>query len=332
MSKQAFITGAYGQDGSYLAEYLLSGGYEVVGLVHKNDTKTPVAELLRKQKHFTEHIADLADVNTYADFLNDFAPDELYSIAAISDLKTALRDPEKTMSVNYEAVRDIVEIASSANTNVRIFQALSSRLLTPDEGGVIRETSVVSNSENPYDIAKRKSLEDVIIPKRKEGIFICGGYLCNHESPRRDERFVTGKIVKMVTDIKKGHTEKLAAGNVNAKRDWSFAGDTVRAMHATLQAETPDDYVIGSGELRSVRDFIDIAFSVIEMPLSWEGDGFDTKAFDEEGILRFEVSPEFYQEDDNPVVADITKITDKTDWKPEVSFEALVKMMVQKSI
>lgn len=331
-SKKAFITGVYGQDGSYLAEFLLEIGYDVLGLVSESDEVHPNAQLFLGRKNFSTVIADLRDTKTIMEALTRYEPDEIYSIAAVSDLKTAKEQPEYTYEVNFVAVENLVREAFAHFPKVRIFHALSSRILTPDVHGVISETSPLAESKNMYDTAKRDTYEKIVLSYRAQGFFIASGYLCNHESPRRGNRFVTGKIASSVAHISHGLEETLLVGNVDAKRDWSHSKDVVRAMHAVLSAEVPQDYVVGSGELHSVRDFIDTAFASISMPLVWQGEGINTTAKDGNGTIRVQIDPTFFSIDDNPVVGNIEKIKKETGWKPEVSFGELVSEMVSAEV
>ncbi len=331
-SKRAYITGVFGQDGSYLAEYLLEQGYEVRGLAHSEDSIHPDASKLKEHSRFSVSVADLCDTDTILADIQNFIPDEMYNIAAVSDLKTAEERPEYTYAVNFLAFKNMVEGVARILPHIRIFQALSSRILKSNDVGVISEQSLLLPPKNEYDRAKRDSYTEVVLKCRKEGLFITSGFLCNHESPRRGNRFVTGRIAHEVAQIACGQAHVLAVGNVDAKRDWSYAGDVVRAMHAILNETEPQDFVIGSGTLHTVRDFIDIAFFKIHMPLTWSGEGLDTQAYDSEGNLRVMINPAFYQVDDNPVVSDISKLTTHTGWKPVVSFEALVGMMVENEL
>lgn len=327
-SKRAFITGVYGQDGSYLAEYLISIGYVVSGLVCEDSVVPQDFEVIDSGR-FTTCIGDFGNLNSYVDELASFVPDEIYNLAAISDLKTAREKPELTRQINFIGFRDLVEYATSMNPQVRIFQALSSRILIPDIQGIITENSILADPKNAYDEAKRKAYEEVVLPYRKKGFFVTSGFLCNHESPRREDRFVTGKIAGVVARISNGSNEVLEIGNIEAKRDWSFAGDIVRAMHATLQTVESHDYVIGSGELHTVKEFIELAFQAIEKKIIWEGEGVNTKGLDELNVVRVAINPEFYQSDDNPVVSRTEFLEKITMWKRDVSFNELVSMMVQ---
>ncbi len=330
-AKRACITGAFGQDGSYLSEHLLEEGYEVMGLVHGDDARTNsrISETLTAHPNFTLCVGDLSDLDSFALQLDAFAPEEIYNLAAISDLKTAREHSELTMDINFHAVRNLVEHSTCTYPNVCIFQALSSRILTPDTEGAISEKSPLMEPQNAYDEAKRASYEEVVLSYRNKGFFVASGFLCNHESPRRGDRFVTGKIAQSVARIALGREDVLYVGNVLAKRDWSYAGDFARAMHAILSLEVSDDFVIGSGELHTVQNFIDVAFAVTNTKLTWEGTGVDTKAYDTNGKLRVAIDERFYQTDDNPVVSDTSKIREVTGWVPRVSFEELVTLMVQ---
>lgn len=327
--KRAFITGLYGQDGSYLAEYLLSEGYDVLGLITESDAQQSNAELFRGVHGISTHIGTLEDSRTYRDALTEYAPDEVYNLAALSDLASAGDNPERTMRINAWALRDIAEIVFAVRPDARIFQALSSRMLQAHEDGSIDEESLRTHSVHPYDVSKRVSYEEVVLPYRRKGFYIASGFLCNHESPRRGNRFVTGKIAEHVALIAKGEMETLSIGNVDAKRDWSYAGDFVRAMHAILALDEPDDFVIGSGAVQSVRDFIMEAFKAAGIELRWEGGGVETKAYDAKGVLRVMVDHAYYKDDDNPVISNTAKLEQRTKWQRTVTFEALVHMMVK---
>ncbi len=330
--KRAFITGLYGQDGSYLAEHLLSKGYEVLGLITESDTQHSNAQLFRGVQGVSTHIGTLENLSTYRDVLAEYAPDEVYNLAALSDLTTAGENPERTMQINAWALRDVAEIVYAVGPDAHIFQALSSRMLTAHADGSIDEKSPFANGEHPYDVSKKISYDKVVLPYRAKGFYIASGFLCNHESPRRGNRFVTGKIVEQVVLIAKGKAETLSMGNVDAKRDWSYAGDFVRAMHAILALPEPSDFVIGSGAVKSVRDFVTEAFKAIDMELVWEGEGVDTKACDTSGNIRVMVDPAFYKADDNPVVSNTTKLEQATEWQRTVTFEELVQMMVEEEL
>lgn len=328
-SKRAFVTGAFGQDGSYLSEHLLREGYEVLGLVRAGDTNTLDNDSLAGQPKFTVVSGDLTKLATYADAVTTFQPDEIYNLAAVSDLNTAAKNPELTMAVNFTAVKELADFVFSFKPNSKFFQALSSRILSPGPDGRIDERSALAKGTNPYDEAKLASYKEAVLKKRNEGFFIASGFLCNHESPRRGERFVTGRIAKEAVAVVRGAQEKILVGNVEARRDWSFAGDFAVAMNLILQAKEPGDFVIGSGVTHTVREFIDLAFGVLGQKLTWSGEGLEAKATNENGAIVVETSPQFYRTDDNPVFGDPSKLSRETGWAPEVSFGELVTMMVR---
>lgn len=325
--KRAYITGVFGQDGSYLSEYLLSLGYEVLGLESGKPREAGYIHALTTHPQFRYVTGDLGKREDYELVLNEFNPDEIYNFAAVSDLTAAANDPERTMRINFHAVDELVSTACSHNPAVRIFHALSSRILVPGEDGVIHESSPLTDGTNPYDVAKRKSYEEVVLKRRREGRFISSGFLCNHESPRRGSRFVTGKIVETLARIAHGEVAVLEVGNLESKRDWSFAGDFVRGMQASLQGDHSDDYVFGSGELHTVREFIEHTAQEFDMSLTWKGVGTDEEGWvGEQLIVR--VNEAFYRPHDVSPVANITKLR-ALGYAPQVSFEELVRLMAR---
>jgi GDPmannose 4,6-dehydratase len=326
--KRAFITGIFGQDGSYLAEHLLSLGYEILGLESSLRNDASHIRALRDHSHVEVIQGDFGEKETYREALRHFVPSEVYNFAAVSDLGAAVKDPERTMRINYGAFDALARTSILSNPHVRIFQALSSRILVPDQNGIISETSPLSDSDNPYDVAKRKSFEETVLPLRREGHFVASGFLCNHESPRRGTRFVTGKIVDALARIARGEETVLEVGNLESQRDWSFAGDFVRGMHAALQAETPDDYVFGSGELHTVREFIEEATKTLTIPLTWKGEGVSAVGMSGDRII-VRSNEAFYRPHDVSPKAEITKLREKIGYTPHVSFTELVRLMAK---
>ncbi len=325
-AKRAFITGVFGQDGSYLAEHLLHEGYEVLGLESGMGEDKPYIRALREHPQFSIVVGDLIQQATYESSLFAFMPDEIYNFAAVSDLGAAVKDPERTRALNYEAFDTLARTVFARIPSVRIFQALSSRILVPDEQGCISETSSRTDSENPYDIAKRMSYEQTVLPLRTEGCFIASGFLCNHESPRRGTRFVTGKIADTLARIQQGSDEVLEVGNLESKRDWSFAGDFVRGMHAALMRDVSDDYVFGSGELHTVREFIALSCRALNLALDWSGEGKEEVGLiNERELIR--INEAFYRPHDVSPVSCSTRLTDATGYTPAYRFDDLVTLM-----
>lgn len=329
--KRVLITGVTGQDGSYLAELLLSKGYEVYGLVNQDENRELpyVKDLLPK---ITVLFGDLTDHNSLKEACDKARADEVYNLAAVSDLKTAIEHPKKTMDVNYVGVRILLDEARRVNPKVRFFQALSSRLLD-NSSNPQSELSPLAEPANAYDEAKRKVYEELILPSRDDkGQYICGGFLFNHESPRRDERFVTRKITRSLVKIKLGVEEVLELGNLDLERDWGFSGDFVEAMWLMLQQEKPQDYVIATGKVHSVRDFVNAAAEALDMNIAWEGKGVATVGKDDSENIIVRINKEWFTEESGISVGDISKIKKELGWKPKTNFKDLVRLMVEQDL
>jgi GDPmannose 4,6-dehydratase len=320
--KKALITGITGQDGSYLAELLLSKGYEVHGVVRRASSfNTDRIDHLYQDPHESGarlflHYGDLADGTGLRRLLEKVLPDEVYNLGAQSHVRVSFDEPEYTADVDaigtlrlLEAIRDYRE---RTGHDVRFYQASSSEMFgaaPPPQG-----ENTPFHPRSPYAVAKVYSYWQTINHRESYGIFACNGILFNHESPRRGETFVTRKITRAVGRIKMGLQDKVYLGNLDARRDWGFAGDYVEAMWLMLQQDAPDDYVVATGEAYSVREFAEKAFSLAG--LDWE----THVAFDPRYLRPAEV---------DHLLGDPTKATERLAWKPKVSFENLVKMMVE---
>lgn len=329
--KKALITGVMGQDGSYLAEFLFEKGYEVYGLINTHKKK-----IIPYERDIFNKISliwgDLADIKSLQDACKISQPNEVYNLAAISDLSTAEKYPEKTIDINFTGVKRLLEATRLINPSARFFQALSGRIFDNGFCPQNEETPFIA-PQNPYDKAKRKVYEEIIVPYReKNNFFICGGFLFNHESPRRDNRFVTRKITQSLARIKNGSQEILELGNLGAKRDWGFAGDYVEAMWMMLQQDKPNDYVIATGEIHTVKEFVDQAASAIDISILWEGEGINIIGKDKTGKTIIKCNSLFFKEENSISVGDISKIKKKLGWAPKTSFRDLVVMMVKADI
>ncbi len=332
MKKRAFITGITGQDGSYLAEYLLSLGYEVWGMMRR----TSLDPLMR-----IHHIADnrtlrlvygsLRDTGAMERALKEANPDEIYNLAALSDVGISFKCPEETMEINYYGVGRLVNEAIKLNPKVRIYQASTSEMFgkTNPPQNELSPFQPVS----PYAEAKLKAHEDFVVGYReRHGTYICSGILFNHESPRRGHHFVTRKITISLARIKLGLQESFSLGNLEAKRDWGFAGDYVKAMHLMLQQEKPEDYVIATGESHSVREFVEATCRALNIPLEWKGKGLDEVGVSN-GKTILKINKEFYRPAEvDFLLGDATKARTQLKWTPEVNFEGLVHMMAEADI
>ena len=323
MSRRALITGITGQDGSYLAELLISKGYEVHGLRRRSSTFG--TERIDHLIHGDEpklhlHYGDLADGNGLMRLLREIEPHEVYNLAAQSHVRVSFDQPTYTADVTavgtlrlLEAIRDVQD---DTGRQIRFYQASSSEMF-----GKVVETPQKETTpfypRSPYGVAKVYSHWITINYRESYDLHASCGILFNHESPRRGETFVTRKITRAATRIKLGLQEKLFLGNLDAKRDWGFAGDYVEAMWLMLQQETPDDYVVATNELYSVRDFCKKTFGQL---------GLDYEKY-------VEIDPRFYRPAEvELLLGDSTKAHKQLGWKPQTSFDQLVEMMVKKDL
>lgn len=327
--KTALITGITGQDGSYLAEFLISKGYEVYGLIRRssNDPFVKISEEIKgKIKIVYGNLRDIASIQRAIEESN---PDEIYSLAAQSDVGISFKCPEETMEINYYGVGRLVNAAMEKNPKVRIYQASTSEMFG--------KTNPPQNEQSPfqpvspYGESKLKAHEDFVVGYRgKHNLFICSGFLFNHESPRRGEHFVTRKITISMSKIKLGLQDSFELGNLDAKRDWGFAGDYVEAMWLMLQQDKPEDYVISTGESHSVRDFVNATANALEMNITWEGEGLMEVAKDESGKIVLKINKKYYRPNEvDYLLGDSSKAKNILGWKPKVTFDGLVEMMVE---
>ena len=311
MSKTALITGITGQDGAYLAQLLLDQGYEVHGMVRRSssdrfDRIEPLIE------DITLHQADLLDQLSIVRLIEATSPDEIYNLAAQSFVPTSFEQPLLTGEFTALGVTRMLEAIRQVSTEIRFCQASSSEMF-----GTVQETPQRETTpfwpRSPYGVAKVYGHWITVNYRESYDIFACSGILFNHESPLRGKQFVTRKISDAVARIKLGKQEKLSLGNLDAERDWGFAGDYVRAMWLMMQQDTPDDYVVSTGRRHTVRDFCQVAFE--HVGLNWED--------------HVEIDPAFLRPADvNTLCGDFSKAHEKLGWQPEVTFEQLVQMMV----
>lgn len=309
--KKALITGITGQDGSYLAELLLSQGYAVTGMVRRASTET-----FERIAHFKDRVdlrqADLLDQFSLVKILDDVQPDEIYNLAAMSFVPTSWTQPVLTGEFTALGVTRLLEAMRMVCPKARFYQASSSEMF-----GKVLETPQTEKTpfypRSPYGVAKAYGHFITVNYRESYNLFALSGILFNHESPRRGKEFVTRKITDAVARIKLGSQKELRMGNLDAKRDWGFAGDYVRAMWMMLQQDAADDYVVATGETHSVREFLQIAFS--HVGLNFE----DYVVIDPEFIRPAEVEL---------LLGNPAKAKEQLGWQPEVSFEQLVTRMV----
>lgn len=337
--KKALITGINGQDGSYLTELLLHKGYEVHGIIRRQSSRNTkrIDSLLAtyaEKKQLVLHYGDLVDSSNLHYLLTEIRPDEVYNLAAQSHVGVSFEVPEYTAEATGVGTLRLLEAVRQTKLPIRFYQASTSELF-----GGIPETAPQSEAtpfypKSPYGAAKLYSYWITKNYREAYGMFTCNGILFNHESPRRGENFVTRKITLAVARIAKGLQDKVTLGNLNAKRDWGFAGDYVEGMWRILQQEKPDDFVLATNETHTVREFAEKAFAEIGVSLRWEGEGIDEKGYDAQtGALRVDVSEEFYRPAEVELLwGDARKAEKALGWKRKTSFEALVKMMVQSDL
>ena len=310
-SPRALITGITGQDGSYLAEFLLDQGYEIFGMVRRSSTVT-FERIAHLQDRITMVYADLLDQASMIEVLRTYEPDEVYNLAAQSFVPTSFQQPVLTGEVTALGVTRILDAIRLVNPAIRFYQASSSEMF----GKVVevpQKESTPFYPRSPYGVAKLYGHWITINYRESYDLHASPGILFNHESPRRGLEFVTRKISYNVARIKLGQAKELRLGNLEAQRDWGFAGDYVKAMWAMLQQDQPDDYVVSTGETHSVREFCEIAFD--QVGLDWN----DFVVVDEAFFRPAEV---------DLLIGDPAKAQDALGWKAETSFDQLVRMMV----
>lgn len=332
MQKTALITGITGQDGSFLAEFLLEKGYDVHGTIRRSsvDFRERIAHL-EGHPNFHLHYADLGDSMSMLQVVKKVQPNEIYNLAAQSHVQVSFYSPEFTADVDATGVLRVLEavrLCGLADT-CRIYQASTSELY-----GKVEEVPQNENTPfhpySPYAVAKLYGFWIVKEYREAYNMFCCSGILFNHESERRGETFVTRKITLAAARIAQGKQDKLLLGNLSSLRDWGYAKDYVECMWLILQNSKPEDFVIATGEQHSVREFATLAFRNVGINLRWEGEGIDEKGIDEAtGRVLVEVSPDFYRPTDVVNLwGDPTKAKAKLGWNPsKTSFEQLVKIM-----
>lgn len=340
--KKAFITGITGQDGSYLAELLLSKGYEVHGLIRRVSTfNTGRIEHLYQDPHIQGrrlflHYGDLSDASNLKKLIFTIAPDEIYNLAAQSHVKISFDMAEYTGNITglgvfriLEAIRDF---QNQTGKKIKFYQASSSEMFGSALPPQNEDTKFAPRS--PYGVSKAAAYYATVNYRESYGLFAVNGILFNHESPRRGETFVTRKTTQAVAKIKLGLQDKLYLGNLDAKRDWGHAKDYVEAMYIMMQMPIPKDYVIGTGEQHSVRELAELAFKQIGVTLAWKGKGKNEKGIDAKtGDVLVLIDPNYYRPAEvNSLRADARKAEKELGWKPKIGFQELIKEMVTSDI
>ena len=329
--KIALITGVTGQDGSYLAELLLSKGNEVHGLIRRHSTPCTQRIDHINDANFFLHYGDLTDSSGLNNLIREIQPDEVYNLAAQSHVGISFEVPEYTAEATGVGTLKILEAIRQNKIDTKFYQASTSELF-----GGLPETAPQSEKtpfhpRSPYGAAKLYSYWITVNYREAYGMFACNGILFNHESPRRGEDFVTRKISIAVAKICAGLQEKLSLGNLDAKRDWGFAKDYVEGQWLILQQDKPDDFVLATGETHTVREFVEVAFEEVGIKITWKGTGVEEKGYcAETGKLLVDVNPKYFRPAEvDLLLGDPSKAQKILGWQRKVSFRELVKIMVQ---
>lgn len=325
--KKALITGITGQDGFYLSNLLLEKDYEVLGMYRKSviDVHERVPDLNPRVKLID---GDLRDSTRLISILKEFQPDEIYNLAAQSSIPPSWEQPELTCDINGMGVLRLLEAIRIVNPKIRLFQASTREIFgTSSESPQTEETKI--NPINPYAVAKAFARGIINSYIEKYGIYASEGIAFNHESPRRGKEFVTRSISTSAARIKMGLQEFAEFGNLDAKRDWGFSKDYVELMWLSLQQEKPDKYIIATGEIHTIREFVEEAFKFVGMSIIWEGEGLN-EVGKYNGKIVVRINPKFYRpEESTSLFGDISKAREKLGWEPKTKFKDLVKMMVK---
>jgi GDPmannose 4,6-dehydratase len=334
--KRALVTGITGQDGSYLAELLLAKGYEVHGLIRRSSSfNTERLDHIYQDPHeagrrLVLHYGDLNDASSLNSVLRRVQPEEIYNLGAQSHVKVSFDVPEYTGEVTALGAVRILEAIREAGIRPRFYQASSSELFGKAAETPQRETTPFW-PRSPYGVAKAYAYWITVNYRESYGLFACNGILFNHESPRRGETFVTRKITRAVGRIACQRQQCLWLGNLDARRDWGFAGDYVEAMWRMLQADEPDDYVVATGETHTVREFCERSFAVAGITVSWEGNGASEVGRDPRtGAVLVRVDPRYFRPAEvDLLLGDAAKARERLGWRPTVTFDGLVEMMTR---
>ena len=337
--KKAIITGITGQDGSYLAEFLIKKGYEVHGIKRRTSLiNTDRIDHLYQDPHtinrkFILHHGDLTDSTSLIRIIQEVQPDEIYNLAAQSHVAVSFEEPEYTANSDALGALRILEAIRilKLEKKTKYYQASTSELY-----GSVRETPQNEKTpfypRSPYGVAKLYAYWITVNYREAYGIYACNGILFNHESPVRGETFVTRKITRALARIKLGLQKNLYLGNLNAKRDWGHAKDFVKAQWLMLQQEKSEDFVIATGKEHSVRDFINLASKNLDMKIEWRGESLDeVGSFNGKDIIK--VDPRYFRPTEvETLLGDASKAKEKLGWSPEISFEQLVKEMINEDL
>jgi len=333
--KKALITGITGQDGSYLAEFLLDKGYEIHGMLRRSssfntgriDHLYNDPEILDKRLFL--HYGDLTDSSNLNRLLENIEPDEIYNLGAQSHVQVSFEVPEYTAEVDAIGTLRFLDAIKDTGLKTKFYQASTSELYGKAQE-IPQNEKTPFYPRSPYGVAKIYGYWIIVNYREAYDLFACNGILFNHESPRRGPTFVTRKITRAAARIKHGIQGKLVLGNLDTKRDWGYAPEYVEGMWLMLQQEEPDDFVMATGESHTVREFVDLAFGELDMELEWKGEAVDEKGIDRNGDIRVEVDERYFRPTEvDFLIGDPSKAEKKLGWKAKTKFGNLVAIMVQ---
>lgn len=340
MSKVALITGITGQDGSFLAEFLLDKGYEVHGVIRRSSSFNTsriehlyMDELIKDMKlkrRVLLHYGDMTDSTNIIRLIREIKPDEIYNLAAQSHVKVSFEVPEYTADADGIGTLRLLEAVRFLGYNSKIYQASTSELFGKVQEIPQKETTPFY-PRSPYAVAKQYSYWIIKNYREAYNMFAVNGILFNHESERRGETFVTRKITLAAARIVQGKQEKLYLGNLDSKRDWGYAKDYVECMWLMLQQDKPEDFVVATGEMHTVRDFATLAFKEAGIDIKWQGEGTEEKGIDKKnGNVLVEVDPKYFRPTEvELLLGDSTKAKTLLKWKQKTTFEQLVRRMIK---
>lgn len=336
--KKALITGITGQDGSYLAEFLLEKGYEVHGVIRRTSTFNTgrIEHLyqnpLHKNANLFLHYGDMADSSSLSRLIEKIKPDEIYHLAAQTHVRVSFDMPEYTGDVTGLGTTRLLDAIKNINRPIKFYQASSSEMF-----GKVPPKHIPTNEDvpfhprSPYGCAKVYAYWITKNYRESYGIFAVNGILFNHESPRRGKNFVTRKISHGLAQIKLGQSDKILLGNLDAERDWGYTPDFVEGMYLMMQADKPQDYVLATGETHSVREFVEEAAKILDFDFAWEGSGINEKGIDRKTKKTIiEIDEKYFRPAEVDVLlGDYSKAKNELGWEPKTKFKDLVKIMVE---
>ena len=335
--KKALITGVTGQDGAYLAAFLLAKGYQVHGIKRRSSLfNTARIDNIYEDphipsRHFILHYGDMTDSSSLIHIVRKVQPDEIYNLAAQSHVQVSFEEPEYTANSDALGVLRLLEAIRilGLEKKTKFYQASTSELY-----GMVRETPQKETTpfypRSPYGVAKLYGYWIVVNYREAYGMFACNGILFNHESPMRGETFVTRKITRGLARIKVGLQSELFLGNLDARRDWGHARDYIEMQWLMLQQDKPQDYVIATGQQYSVREFVDRCAGLLKLDLAWQGSGIEEKAVDRSGRVVVAVDPRYFRPTEvETLLGDASKAKRELGWEPRISFDELVREMVE---